>query len=92
VLGVLGVEVLLSRLLALQDPRAALRLTAFLVAPSHAIFLPVAALVEATVRRREREAEGGETPRVGRGRRWTRSSRWERRGDPREERRMVRAS
>ena len=60
VLGVLGVEVLLSRLLALRDPRAALRLTAFLVAPSYAIFLPVAALVEATVRRREREAERGE--------------------------------
>jgi len=51
VLGALVVETVLARVIALKDPRLALRLTAVLVRPVHAITYPVLAPVHAAFRR-----------------------------------------
>lgn len=49
--GALLVETVLARMVALKDPRLALRLTAFLVRPVHALTYPVLAPVHAAFRR-----------------------------------------
>jgi putative hemolysin len=54
--GTILVETVLARLLALADPRAALRLTSFLVPPAHAITWPLLAAVHAAFRRKRRSA------------------------------------
>jgi CBS domain containing-hemolysin-like protein len=51
ILGTLLIETVLARVLALQDPRGALRLTAILVRPVHALTYPVLAPVHAAFRR-----------------------------------------
>ena len=51
IVGTLLVETVLARVLALKDPRGALRLTAILVRPVHAITYPVLAPVHAAFRR-----------------------------------------
>jgi putative hemolysin len=60
--GTILVETVLARLVALSDPRAALRFTAFLVRPAHAITWPLLAPVHAAFRRKRRaEAEEEES-------------------------------
>lgn len=49
--GVILLEALAARAIALRDPRAALRATAFLIVPVHALFYPAVAPIEAIVRR-----------------------------------------
>jgi CBS domain containing-hemolysin-like protein len=49
--GTLVVETVVARLIALRDPRTALRLTAILVRPVHALTYPVLAPVHAAFRR-----------------------------------------
>jgi putative hemolysin len=51
IVGTLLVETVLARLFALQDPRLALRVTAILVRPVHALTYPVLAPVHAAFRR-----------------------------------------
>jgi putative hemolysin len=51
VFGTLLVETVLARVIALQNPRVALRLTAILVRPVHALTYPVLAPVHAAFRR-----------------------------------------
>jgi CBS domain containing-hemolysin-like protein len=51
VVGTLVIETVLARAVALQDPRLALRLTAILVRPVHALTYPVLAPVHAAFRR-----------------------------------------
>ena len=51
VLGTLLIETVLARVLALKDPRLALRLTAILVRPVHALTYPLLAPVHAAFRR-----------------------------------------
>lgn len=50
-IGTLVIETVLARLIALRDPRTALRLTAILVRPVHALTYPVLAPVHAAFRR-----------------------------------------
>jgi CBS domain containing-hemolysin-like protein len=50
-MGTLVIETVLARLLALRDPRMALRLTAILVRPVHTLTYPVLAPVHAAFRR-----------------------------------------
>jgi CBS domain containing-hemolysin-like protein len=52
--GTIVVETVLARLLALGDPRAALRATAFLVRPIHLVTWPLLAPVHAAFRRKAR--------------------------------------
>ena len=50
-LGTIVVETVLARVVALKDPRTALRLTAILIRPVHAVTLPVLGPVHAAFRR-----------------------------------------
>src|SRR5262249_33585607 len=50
-IGTLIIETVLARVFALRDPRTALRLTAILVRPVHALTYPVLAPVHAAFRR-----------------------------------------
>lgn len=51
ILGTFVIETVLARMIALRDPKTALRVTAFLVRPVHAITYPVLAPVHAAFRR-----------------------------------------
>jgi CBS domain containing-hemolysin-like protein len=59
VLGTLLLEGVAARVLALRAPRAAIRATAFLAAPIHALFYPAAKPMERLVRRFTTGSAGG---------------------------------
>jgi CBS domain containing-hemolysin-like protein len=59
VLGTLLLEGVAARVLALRAPRAAIRATAFLAAPIHALFFPAARPMESLVRRFTAGSGGG---------------------------------
>ncbi len=61
VLGVLLLEGLVARVLALRAPRAAIRATAFLAPPIHGTFFPAAKPMETLVRRFSARAGQGES-------------------------------
>lgn len=60
VLGIFLLETVAARLLALGDPRAAVRLTAPLVPPLHAVFYPLLAPFHAAFRRKAAEPDEDE--------------------------------
>jgi magnesium and cobalt transporter len=62
VVGVVGVEALLSRSLALYDPRAALRLTAPAVRVAHAVLYPLAAPLNLLLQRAAATSRPREEP------------------------------
>jgi CBS domain containing-hemolysin-like protein len=59
-IGIALFETLLSRSLALRDPKAALRSTAFLARPLHAVAYPLLRLLDPMLRASERSGEAGE--------------------------------